>query len=97
MMVVQLLSELGHPFDPASPLPVYEDNQVAQRMAEEVATKRSKHVDLRYHYVRDLASRSRIKIIYCPTAEQLADIFTKALPRETFCRLRDRFMAKGEC
>ena len=95
MYIRQLLSELGFKID--SPITVFEDNQTAKHMAEEIATKRSKHIDLRYHYVRHQVAAQRISIEYCPTDSQLADALTKALPRDSFCRLRDRFMAKGEC
>ena len=92
--IKRLLTELGHHI--TDPIKTLEDNQVAQRMADEITTKRSKHIDIRYHYVRDAAARNIIEIEYCPTADQLADILTKALPRDAFQRLRDRFMVKGE-
>lgn len=40
---------------------------------------RSKHIDIRFHYLRELVSKSIIDIHYIPTAENLADIFTKGL------------------
>jgi hypothetical protein len=54
-------------------------------------------MELRYHYVRHYVERGLLNIIYCPTATQLADIFTKALPRDRFCTLRTCLVYKGEC
>jgi transposase InsO family protein len=92
----QLIDEL-HKRRAKSPITMFEDNQTAKHMAEEIATKRSKYVDLRYHYIRQMVAAGRIIIEYCHTENMLADALTKALPRDVFCRLRDRFMAKGEC
>jgi uncharacterized protein (UPF0254 family) len=76
---------------------MYEDNQVAKLMAEEVTTKRSKHVDIRYHHIRELVDRGEIVIEECRTDKMIADMLTKNLTRDPFIRHRDRIMAKGEC
>ena len=76
---------------------IHEDNQVAKLMAEEVATKRSKHVDIRYHHIRELVEQGTIIIKECRTQDMVADMLTKALPKDRFCMLRDRIVAKGEC
>jgi Reverse transcriptase (RNA-dependent DNA polymerase) len=41
---------------------------------------RTKHIDIRYHYIRYIIEAGTIKLIYCPTDQQTADILTKALP-----------------
>lgn len=41
---------------------------------------RTKHIDIRFHFIRDLVASNEIALNYCSTDEQLADIFTKALP-----------------
>lgn len=79
------------------PIIVYEDNQTAKRMAEEVATKRSKHIDIRYHHVRELASAGAISIRDCRSNDMVADTLTKPLAKDLFLRFRDRMMAKEEC
>ena len=50
--------------------------------------KKSKHIDLRYHYVKEKLEREEIDIQHCPTAINQADIFTKVLPKPQFQRLR---------
>jgi hypothetical protein len=40
---------------------------------------RSKHIDMRYHYIRDLVQRKNVKLQYIDTSEQVADILTKPL------------------
>lgn len=94
MFIRRLLQELG--YDITGPITVYEDNQTAKTIAEEIATKRSKYIDLRYHHIRHLVASGAIKIEYIRSSDQLADVLTKALPKDTFCKLRDRFMAQGE-
>ncbi|MED6217053.1 hypothetical protein PIB30_118021 [Stylosanthes scabra] len=45
---------------------------------------RTKHIAIKYHFIREAILEKKIKIEYCNTEEQLADIFTKALPRTKF-------------
>ena len=47
-------------------------------------TRRSKYIDVRYHYVCNCYFEGLIKVLYCSTNEQVADMFTKALPTEVF-------------
>lgn len=93
--ILRLVNEIG--FNVQGPITAHQDNLSAKSMAEQVATKRSKHIDLRYHYVRHLVANGDINIKFCRTNDMLADALTKALPRDTFVSLRNRFMAKGEC
>ena len=44
----------------------------------------TKHIDLRYHFVREAVEDEKIKMKYIPMAENIADIFTKALPKPRF-------------
>ena len=45
---------------------------------------RTKHIEVHYHYVRERLSAGEISLAYVPTQDNLADLFTKALPREKF-------------
>jgi hypothetical protein len=49
---------------------------------------RTKHIDIRHHFLRDHQQKGYIEVFYVSTENQLADIFTKPLDEKTFCRLR---------
>jgi hypothetical protein len=67
------------------------DNQSAIALSHNpVFHDRSKHIDVRYHFIRECVEDGRVKIESIGTEEQLADIATKALGRERFCELRSR-------
>lgn len=71
------------------PVCVYEDNKSCIRVASTLETKRSKHVDVKFHFVRDCVKEHKIRIVYLETGEQLADMFTKALNVKKFAYFRD--------
>jgi hypothetical protein len=48
----------------------------------------TKHIAIRYHFLRDHQQKGDIEIAYINTKEQLADIFTKPLDEQTFNKLR---------
>ena len=84
----QLQEELG--MEESGRTLIYEDNQGAISMAKKpVFHKRTKHIQIRYHLVREAVEEGTITLVYCRTSEMLADSFTKALPREQFERLRN--------
>lgn len=59
---------------------LYNDNQGAQKLcANPVFHKRTKHIDIKYHFCRDLVKDQIVKILYLPTADMPADILTKSL------------------
>ena len=51
--------------------------------------QRSKHIDIRYHFLRDQVGKNMIKLEYCKSEDQIADIFTKPLKIDAFIKLRD--------
>ncbi|BAH92510.1 Os04g0196500 [Oryza sativa Japonica Group] len=51
---------------------------------------RSKHIDVKYHYIRECAEKKLIEMMFVGTAEQLGDIFTKSLGRTRFQELRSK-------
>lgn len=70
------------------PIVVFEDNQSCIKMAKTWETKRSKHIDVRFHFVKDLVDQGQFKIEYISTAEQPADLFTKGLTSIKFEKFR---------
>ena len=54
------------------------DNQGAIALAKNpVNHKRSKHIDIRFHFIRDEITEDRLCLEYIPSGDNLADIFTK--------------------
>jgi len=49
---------------------------------------RSKHIDTKFHFLRDQVSRGKLTLLYCRTEEQTADVFTKPLKQARFDKLR---------
>ena len=63
------------------PTTLYSDNQSAiALMKEHQHHMRMKHIDIRFHFIRWVIEEGKIKLVYCPTNDMLADSFTKALP-----------------
>jgi hypothetical protein len=61
---------------------LYEDNTAAIAIAEgEGQPQRTRHIDIRFHYVKELVARGVIEIVYIPTAQQPADGLTKGLDK----------------
>ena len=61
------------------------DNQGAIALAKNPhLTERSKHIDISYHYVRDLQEKNRVDLKYVPTNEMVADGLSKPLPTTLF-------------
>ena len=84
-----LTAELGSP--PEGPTVIFEDNQSAIAMCKNPQFHgRSKHIDIKHHYIREQVAGNNIKLICCPTKEMAADMFTKGLTREQFCTLRSK-------
>jgi hypothetical protein len=63
------------------------DNQGAIALAKDNKFhSRTKHIDLRYHFIREAVEDGKIKVQYIPTDDNVADIFTKALGKPKFQR-----------
>jgi hypothetical protein len=72
-----------------SKVPLLCDSESAIRLADNpVKHSRTKHIDIRHHFLRDHQQKGDIDIYHISTENQLADIFTKPLDEKTFCRLR---------
>ncbi|XP_075080566.1 secreted RxLR effector protein 161-like [Nicotiana tabacum] len=70
-------------------VPLLFDNTSALNMSKNlVQHKRTKHIDVRHHFLRDNMEKGLICMKFCSTEDQIADIFTKALSRDHFERNR---------
>jgi hypothetical protein len=70
-------------------VPLLCDNESAVKIASNpVQHSRTKHIDIRHHFLRDHVVKGDIVLCGVCSEEQLADIFTNPLDENTFCRLR---------
>ena len=68
---------------------IYEDNQSTICLAKNQAIHgRTKHIDIKYHFIRDLVEAGKIELVYCTTENMVADIFTKGLSIKQFEKIR---------
>lgn len=71
------------------------DNQSALKQIESFEnSKRSKHVDIKAHFIKDIVAKGLIKLSFVSTSENVADIFTKSLQREKFVYFRNMLNVK---
>ena len=83
----KLLADLGQ--EQSSPTELYCDNKFAIAIAlNPVQHGRTKHINVKFHSIREAKKNLLIKLHYCPTDVQLDDIMTKALPRSRLEFLR---------
>ncbi|GJU95402.1 retrovirus-related pol polyprotein from transposon TNT 1-94 [Tanacetum coccineum] len=61
----------------------------------ELREVRSKHIDVRYHFIKEKVENGAVELYFVRTEYQLADIFTKALPRERFNFLVEKLGMKS--
>ncbi|KAM1689141.1 hypothetical protein EV2_037740 [Malus domestica] len=89
-----VLSDFGEEQVEATPLLC--DNTSAIAMSKNpVFHHKTRHINRRYHFIRDAIQDGTIELHYCSTEEQLADIFTKALPKDRFEYLRTALGVKS--
>ena len=55
-----------------------------------VMNSKTKNIPIKYHFLREQVLEQKVKLEYVPSKEQVADIFTKPLPREAFEYLRQK-------
>jgi hypothetical protein len=73
----------------AEATPLFCDNMSAISMAKNpVFHQRTRHINRKYHFIREALQEGVIDVKFCRSEEQLADIFTKALPKDRFKKLR---------
>ena len=99
MWLKHLLAELKG--DEEGAVKIHIDSQSTIQLSKNpVFHDRSKHIDTRYHFIRECIEEGRVCVASIGTTEQLADIMTKALAWERFCELRAKLglvMLKQKC
>jgi hypothetical protein len=91
----RLLDGLGYKQE--GPTVVKEDNQGCIALSTNpVHHKRTKHIDIKHHYVRELIANGEMALEYVATERQLADLLTKPLQRKRIVVLREAVMGHGK-
>ena len=75
----------------------YQDNESAMRLEKngiQSASKRSRHIDIRFFFIKDRIKKGDIHLLYCPTEDMVADFFSKPLQGKLFTRFRDMIMGQ---
>ena len=84
--MIELLKIFG--VDSPKPVMIMCDNSSVINISKNpVQHSRTKHIELRYHFLKDKVAKEEIKLEYVPTNDQVADVFTKSLPKERFDHL----------
>ena len=64
---------------------IFCDNHIWVKLSENpVFHEKSKHIEIKYHYIRDMVQRGVVKLLYVATEEHIADVLTKPLARLKF-------------
>jgi hypothetical protein len=86
LWITYTLNDFG---EECSHVPLMCDSTSAISVAKNpVLHSRTKHIEVRYHFLRDNVEKGNIDLIHAPTEKQLADILTKPLDQATFAHLR---------
>ena len=89
------LNEQGHS---VSKIRVYQDNEAVLKLmkSDRRTHQRTKHLDARYFYARELEENKEIEIMWTPTAHMIADLMTKPLIGKSFAYLSDCITGYGQ-
>ncbi len=88
-------------YEQAEPTIIYEDNQACIHSIDNpVTSKLTKHIAIRYHFVRDLVLARVIKMVYLPTTSMVADALTKPVSADNYRKHRTKMLGctvEAEC
>jgi hypothetical protein len=87
------------------PTVIHCDNQSCVKLLENpISHDSTKHVEIKYHYIRDIVQRKVVRVEYLPTDEQIVDVLTKPLARSKYVYFCDKLgvtenvrLAEREC
>jgi hypothetical protein len=87
MWIRALLNAIGYP--QSSPTTILCDNTATKTLSEDpLLHSRVKHVDIKYHFLREQVQSGALQLQYVNTKDNVADLFTKALNIKQFTYLR---------
>ena len=85
----RVLDQLGH-VQKKSTIVMCDNNSTIKLSKNPVMHGRSKHIDVRFHFLRELANDGIIELMHCGTEEQTIDVMTKPLKLESFQKFRSQ-------
>lgn len=84
----RVLDKLGH--TQGKCITILCDNSSTIKLSRNpVLHGRSKHIDVRFHFLRDLTREGKVELVHCGSHDQVADIMTKPLKLDAFVKLRE--------
>ena len=93
--ILHFLVEQGYQIGPAT---VYQDNKSTIALAEKgrSTSDRTRHIHIRYYFIKDRIDSKDVRIEYMQTGLMLADLLTKPLQGELFRRLRNQLLNRDD-
>lgn len=92
----QTLKDIKVPYD--EPIPIRCDSTSAINNSKNpMIHSRTKHISIRYHFLREKVAKKEVKLEYVSTKDQIADSFTKALSKGTFEYLKKKLGVIAPC
>ena len=89
LWMIQTLADLEVQY--TAPIPIHCDNMSSISVSKNpVFHSKTKHIPIKYHFLREQVTNQIVKVHYIPTIEQIADIFTKPLAKTPFEYLRQK-------
>jgi len=86
LWMMKFFAEIGLPV--TNPITIYADNNGSiSNSTNDKNHCRTKHIDIKFHFVKEHTKKGEIMFIYIPSSNNLADLFTKFLPRKMIRRL----------
>ena len=77
-------------FSDASPTILHSDNMGAIHLtSKSIFHSRTKHIEIQYHWIREVVNAGKLAIKHCPTEDMVADLLTKSLGKQQFVKLRN--------
>jgi ribonuclease HI len=95
LWLIKIFADLGWDIKPVT---LYEDNMSCMELTKNNKQhQRTKHIDIRYHFVRDAIKKKDIRMEYIETKEQVADMMTKPLTNALLTKFKEMAnVGKGE-
>ena len=87
--IIRVLKSLNH-VQHKGTIIMCDNTSIIKLSKNPVMHGRSKHIKVRFHFLRDLVKSEKIELVHCGTQKQVDDVMTKALKLEAFQRLREK-------